>query len=848
MKRVLFLLLMLQIYVYPEGGYISSYAVLNTGSGNTYYDLSAATGNPDFHNNNLGSYLSSATLLLKGAEVNVWENDGHNIAWSRVYYSIYPASGSATTWNYIGLTLRNQSGNDEKWDEIGQSINLLSGLSPGDYRIAIYVHTRWEKYQNDLEYYLNNSGANYVANFSVVANKTTGTGDWNTASSWDQNIVPQALDYVEINHDMSVDVSDAFSGPLTVASGKTLTIGANNLSASTNSISGSGAITISTGTLTGGAISVATLTTSGSATINASGDWGVTNFTKSTSTVNFTGSGNYSTATNFFNLTVSSGTRTMNANMDVEASLTISGTATLGANSSRTLTTSGNNSIIDVTSSNGLQGADYGDGNLISLHVSGDETILQGETGLIYHSFKFYSILVDEGCTLAVSRGFICRYGTFIINGTFQINLNGYAAQQGLAPSYGSGGILKYNTGQSYNQTIEWLVGQPYVTVANGTTVVMTSDRSVSGELKLEDGGKVVLGTNNLTIGSGATVVGDATSFIVTNSTGQLRKEFSGTGTFTFPIGENTGDAEYSPVTLNFTSGTFNSAYAGVTVTDAKHSDNGSTTHFISRYWVVTSSGISDFSASASFVYVDADINGTEGNLYLGKWNGSTWSLLNAVETNTNTLSGTVTSFSEFTGGESSALPVELTSFNGKVVNSKINLNWNTATEVNNYGFEVERAKAVSGNQSVQFAKVGFVEGNGNSNSPKSYSFTDINVTSGKYVYRLKQIDTDGQFEYSQEIEVSVDNLINGYVLEQNYPNPFNPATSIKFGFQTDTRAEVKVYNVIGAEVATLFNGMADAGRIYEVTFDAGGLASGTYFYKLVTTGKTDVRKMILMK
>ncbi|QOJ28446.1 MAG: T9SS type A sorting domain-containing protein [Ignavibacteriales bacterium] len=195
-----------------------------------------------------------------------------------------------------------------------------------------------------------------------------------------------------------------------------------------------------------------------------------------------------------------------------------------------------------------------------------------------------------------------------------------------------------------------------------------------------------------------------------------------------------------------------------------------------------------------------------------------------------------------------SAFPVELTSFNGKVVNGKINLNWNTATEVNNYGFEVERAKAVSGSQNVQFAKVGFVEGNGNSNSPKSYSFTDANVTAGKYIYRLKQIDTDGQFEYSQEIEVSVDNLINGYVLEQNFPNPFNPSTSIKFGFQTDTRAEVKVYNVIGAEVATLFNGMADAGRIYEVTFDASGLASGTYFYKLVTPDKTDVRKMILMK
>ncbi|MBV6511152.1 MAG: hypothetical protein FMNOHCHN_00631 [Ignavibacteriaceae bacterium] len=201
-----------------------------------------------------------------------------------------------------------------------------------------------------------------------------------------------------------------------------------------------------------------------------------------------------------------------------------------------------------------------------------------------------------------------------------------------------------------------------------------------------------------------------------------------------------------------------------------------------------------------------------------------------------------------FTFTADNSLPVELTSFSGKVVNGKVNLNWNTATEINNYGFEVERAKAVSGSQNVQFAKVGFVEGNGNSNSPKSYSFTDANVTEGKYIYRLKQIDTDGQFEYSQEVEVSVENLINGYVLEQNYPNPFNPSTSIKFGFQNDTRAEVKVYNVIGAEVATLFNGMADAGRIYEVTFDASGLASGTYFYKLVTPDKTDFRKMILMK
>ncbi len=121
-------------------------------------------------------------------------------------------------------------------------------------------------------------------------------------------------------------------------------------------------------------------------------------------------------------------------------------------------------------------------------------------------------------------------------------------------------------------------------------------------------------------------------------------------------------------------------------------------------------------------------------------------------------------------------LPVELTSFSAATIGSTIKLNWQTATEVNNYGFEVER-RALSAERQA-WEKIGFVNGNGNSNSPKDYSFVDDKVSSGKYSYRLKQIDNDGQFEYSKTINVDF-NGVKKFELSQNYPNPFNPTTTI---------------------------------------------------------------------
>lgn len=206
-------------------------------------------------------------------------------------------------------------------------------------------------------------------------------------------------------------------------------------------------------------------------------------------------------------------------------------------------------------------------------------------------------------------------------------------------------------------------------------------------------------------------------------------------------------------------------------------------------------------------------------------------------------LAGAVTATGAVTLG-SNVLPVELTSFTAAINNGVVELNWNTATEVNNYGFEVQRSET----QNYNWTKIGFVNGSGNSSSPKEYSFTDKTISHGSYAYRLKQLDNDGAHNYSDVIEVNAAQILNGFLLNQNYPNPFNPSTQIQFGVNKNTHATLTVFNVLGVKVSTLFNGNAAAGQVYNVTFNGDNLASGIYYYKLQTNEKNEVRKMILMR
>jgi len=190
-----------------------------------------------------------------------------------------------------------------------------------------------------------------------------------------------------------------------------------------------------------------------------------------------------------------------------------------------------------------------------------------------------------------------------------------------------------------------------------------------------------------------------------------------------------------------------------------------------------------------------------------------------------------------------SFVPVELVSFSAEVFGGKVNLSWMTATELNNYGFQVERRNS----ESIEWVNIGFVNGNGSTTETRYYSFSDNSVSVGKYFYRLKQLDFSGSFEYSNEIEATILEVLNDFTLNQNYPNPFNPSTKISFIIPQSGFTTLKVFDVLGNEIAELIEGELDEGS-YELQFDASGLSSGIYFYSLTSGEFTKTMKMILSK
>jgi hypothetical protein len=198
-------------------------------------------------------------------------------------------------------------------------------------------------------------------------------------------------------------------------------------------------------------------------------------------------------------------------------------------------------------------------------------------------------------------------------------------------------------------------------------------------------------------------------------------------------------------------------------------------------------------------------------------------------------------------------LPVELSSFIATSKLSTAELQWKTVTEVNNTGFDIERRDPyptlplAGGGQGKGWTKIGSVAGAGTSNAPHNYSYTDNVGSAGTYSYRLKQIDHDGAFVYSQAVQVTIA-VAKVLALSQNYPEPFNPSTTIQFTVPNDGRATLKVYNAIGQEVATLFNDDAAAGVIHQVQFNGSNLASGMYFSRLEFGGKMQMKKMLLLK
>lgn len=192
-------------------------------------------------------------------------------------------------------------------------------------------------------------------------------------------------------------------------------------------------------------------------------------------------------------------------------------------------------------------------------------------------------------------------------------------------------------------------------------------------------------------------------------------------------------------------------------------------------------------------------------------------------------------------------VPVEMTAFAAKVVGSTVELTWKTATETNNRGFEIYRS--ISGSS---FSKIGFVQGNGSTTEPKAYTFIDRSIKVGEnYGYRLKQIDFDGTFDFSNVVNVT-GITPSEFSLDQNYPNPFNPTTNVSYSVPVKSEVSLEVYNLIGQKIMTLVQGSVDAGKHF-VQVDGSSMASGVYLLKINAVGDngsqfTSSKKMTLMK
>lgn len=197
-------------------------------------------------------------------------------------------------------------------------------------------------------------------------------------------------------------------------------------------------------------------------------------------------------------------------------------------------------------------------------------------------------------------------------------------------------------------------------------------------------------------------------------------------------------------------------------------------------------------------------------------------------------------------------LPIQLSSFTGSIVeDGAVRLEWTTLSETNNYGFEIQ--KSLSPSENFLTIPNSFIAGNGTTIQPHDYSYLDEAATAGAWYYRLKQIDLDATVHYTDAILVDIlasvkdDNQPLRFSLDQNFPNPFNPSTTIKYSLASAELVSLKVYNIIGQEVATLVNELKQAGR-YSITWNASDLSSGVYYYKLKAGKSVETHKLVLLK
>ncbi len=434
------------------------------------------------------------------------------------------------------------------------------------------------------------------------------------------------------------------------------------------------------------------------------------------------------------------------------------------------------------------------------------------------------------------------------VSGSVQLNTGGYFAN--FSPTYSGTGTLVYNTGGTYGMFNEWGAGTVIgygvpqnVTIQNATTVTLAGARSILGTLSIPSG-HLDLNGNTLTLDPAATLSETAGNTVIGTS-----GVITTTRSLNAPAGTDIGG-----LGISITS----AADLGSTVISRGHAAQaGGGNNSIKRYYDVTPTNNTGLNATLAFHYDDSEFNGIPENrfqMFKSTDGGASWSGVACtvfMTDNIITVDGQ-NDLSRWTVGDFNApLPIQLSSFTATMLDRGVRLDWMTISELNNYGFHVQRRS----NSESPWRRISasLIPGNGTTNTPHRYSFVDTAPSSRTTQYRLEQIDLDGTIHFTEPIEIVgatsvVETAPREFGLKQNYPNPFNPSTEVKFSVENTARTTLEVFNLLGERVATVFDEIAEAGRYYQVRLDAANLSSGTYLYRLQSGDKTQSKRMLVLK
>jgi hypothetical protein len=454
--------------------------------------------------------------------------------------------------------------------------------------------------------------------------------------------------------------------------------------------------------------------------------------------------------------------------------------------------------------------------------------------------------------------------GTRVVRGASFSITTGYAVlgigdEHGIAATASEGNIQTTTRDFSSNTRFryECATGDSYTGDGLPDVVSVLCCANSAGALHLERDVSVLdslqlicplhVGTYNLTVGADAIVT--ATACVGADNSGTFRRNIGSSGSYLFPVGSENDD---SPFTLTISAGGFSSAFVSVNVHTSRHPSNASANSYLTRYWSLSGSGFSGLSYDGSFTYVGDDVEGTESNIYGGRYDGSEWYLGDQTSTSTNTFTiQDQTAFGAVTGGESGSLPVQLTDARAWRSDGVAHVGWRTLSELNNYGFHVQRKN--SGATGYVDLPDGFVPGHGTTVEEHAYDFVDHNPLPGASYYRLRQVDLNGGEHMMGEVCVEAATGVadpaqpRAFALLQNYPNPFNPSTTIAYDLPSRGTVRLEVCDPLGRTVAVPVNEVQSPGR-HTVTFDASGLASGIYLYRLRTEDNMSVRAMVMVR